>query len=128
MRVDKYELKKQDKVNAEKYDCESQWRADDNAFWESKKGDDKDRGAETVNVSAQLAEIKKYAKKIKKMKTEMMKKAKKSTPPPPPPSTTDSESDSESVASDSDSSSNGGDDSSSEEYFSDSSIEGSESD
>ena len=128
VRFDKIELKRQDRANAKKYNCESQWRANDKAYWDSIQGDDKDQGADTVNVSAQLAAIKKYARKIKKMKAEMDKTKKKSTPPPSPPSTTDNQSDSASVASDNDSSTSSGDDSSSDEYFSDSDIEGDESD
>ena len=77
-----------------------------------RRGDYKDEEAaeEPATVPAQLAEIKKYAKKIKKMEAKM-KESQKEPAPPPPSSSSDSES--ESVASDSDSSS----DLSSEDLF-----------
>ena len=70
---------------------------------------DQGAAAEQITVSAQLAEIKKYAKKIKKMESNWKKTQKKSTPSTKSQSRKDdSESESASVASDDESYSSGG--------------------
>ena len=134
MKIDKDKLREQDKKNARKHKCEDRWREEDRKYYEhlqrGQRGEN-DRGAaaEQITVSAQLAEIKKYAKKIKKMESNWKKTQKKPAPLTKSQSSKDdSESESASVASDDESYSSGGIDSdSSEELFS-ASDSGSDSD
>ena len=80
--IDKDQLREQDKKNAKKFKCEDRWREEDRKYFEHIKKGDYDRGAvaEQTTVSAQLAEIKKYAKRIKKMESNWKNTQKKSTP------------------------------------------------
>jgi hypothetical protein len=134
MKIDKDKLREQDKKNARKHKCEDRWREEDRKYYEhlqrGQRGEN-DRGAaaEQITVSAQLGEIKKYAKKIKKMESNWKKTQKKPAPLTKSQSSKDdSESESASVASDDESYSSGGIDSdSSEELFS-ASDSGSDSD
>ena len=133
MKIDKDKLREQDKKNAKKHKCEDRWREEDRKYYEhvqrGQRGEN-DRGAaaEQTTVSAQLAEIKKYAKRIKKMESNWKKTQQKPAPSKSQSSKDDSESESASVASDDESYSSGGIDSdSSEELFS-ASDSGSDSD
>ena len=78
--IDKDKLREQDKKNAKKFKCEDRWKEEDRKYFERIHSGDSDRGeaAEHTTVSAQLAEIKKYAKRIKKMESNW-KDQKKST-------------------------------------------------
>jgi hypothetical protein len=133
MKIDKDKLREQDRKNAKKHKCEDRWREEDRKYYEhvqrGQRGEN-DRGAaaEQTTVSAQLAEIKKYAKRIKKMESNWKKTQQEPSPSKSQSSKEDSESESASVASDDESYSSGGSDSgSSEELFS-ASDSGSDSD
>ena len=134
MKIDKDKLCEQDKKNAKKYKCEDRWREEDRKYFEhAQRGQrgENDRGAaaEQTTVSAQLAEIKKYAKRIKKMESNWKETQKKSTPSTKSQSNKDeSESESASVASDDESYSSGGIDSNSSDELFSASDSGSDSD
>ena len=115
--IDKDKLREQDKKNAKKFKCEDRWKEEDRKYFEHIQRGHSDRGAaaEQITVSAQLAEIKKYAKRIKKMESNWKDTQKKSIPSTKPQNDKD---DNESESSSDDESYSSGGSDSSDELFS----------
>ena len=98
----KEELKLKDAEHAKKQGLEKEWRESDESYKKDHgygKYEAANAAEEETSPSANIAEIKKYVKKIKKMEAKM-KKSKRSPSPPPSSSSEDSDtSDDESTSS-----------------------------